>query len=169
MKTWKDWQDAEQGLREVGLAEIRRERLVGKMNEQIDAIKAQYAERLAEIDLALSATTAQLEAWCDAHRAEMQPASKKQDAGLVWKSTFGKLAFRRCPAAIEFTTKKIEKVLAALRARKLTNCIRTVEEPNKEVLLGLDDEVLAAVHCKKKPSEKFEAKPDYVEIERRSE
>lgn len=160
----KTWTDAEQMLREVGLAEIRRERLEGKMNEEISSVKARYAERLAEIDQDLGRATDLLRDWCDAHREDMQPASRKDDAGLIWKSTFGKLAFRKCPPAIEFTVKKIEKVLAALKAKKLTNCIRTVEEPNKDVLLGLDDATLAAVHCKKKPSEKFEVKPDYQEI-----
>lgn len=168
MKTWKNWQEAEQALREVGLAEIRRERLVGKMNEKIDAIKAEYADRLTDLDADLNRWHTELEIWCDAHRSEMQPASKKDDAGLVWKSTFGKLAWRKCPAAIEYTVKKVEKVLAALKAKKLTNCIRTVEEPNKDVLLGLDDVTLAAVHCRKKPSEKFEVKPDYAEIERQA-
>lgn len=167
MKSWTSWQDAEQALREIGLAEIRRDRLVGKMNEKIDAIKADYAERLTDVDADLARMKTQLEAWCDAHRGEMQPASKKRDAGVVWKSTFGKLAWRKCPAAIEFT-KKVEKVLAALKAKKLTNCIRTVEEPNKDVLLGLDAATLAAVHCRKKPSEKFEVKPDYAEIERQA-
>jgi phage host-nuclease inhibitor protein Gam len=161
------WTDAEQMLREVGLAEIRRDRLEGKMNEEISAVKARYAERLAEIDRDLERADGVLEAWCDEHRAEMKPAGKQPDAGLVWKSVWGKLAFRKCPPAIEFTVKKVEKVLAALKAKKLTNCIRTVEEPNKDVLLGLDDATLAAVHCKKKPGEKFEVKPDYKEIARK--
>lgn len=163
----KTWTDAEELLREVGLAEIRRDRLEGKMNEEIATVKARYAERLAEIDRDLERAEGVLEAFCEAHRADMKPASKKGDAGLVWKSVWGKLAFRKCPAAIEFTVKKIEKVVAALKAKKLTNCIRTVEEPNKDVLLALDDTTLAAVHCKKKPSEKFEIKPDYKEIARK--
>ena len=168
MKTWTSWQHAEQALREVGLAEIRRERLVGKMNEKLDAIKADYADRLAGLDEDLARWQSELQTWCDTHRSEMQPASKKRDAGLVWKNTLGKLAFRKCPAAIEFTVKNVEKVLAALRAKQLTTCIRTVEEPNKDVLLGLDDATLAAVHCRKKPSEKFEVKPNYAEIERQA-
>lgn len=165
----KTWTDAEQLLREVGLAEILRDRLEGKMNEELSAVKARYAERLAEIDRDLERAGGLLEQFCAAHRGEMQPAGNKPDAGLVWKSTFGKLAFRKCPPAIEFTVKKLEKVVAALKAKRLTNCIRTVEEPNKDVLLGLDDATLAAVHCKKKPSEKFEIKPDYDEIVRKDQ
>lgn len=134
------------------------------MNREIEAVKAKHAKKIASLDRKIAAVTARLAAFCDAHRADMQPASKKDDAGLVWKSTFGKLAWRKCPPAIEFTVKKVEKVLAALKAKRLTNCIRTVEEPNKDVLLGLDDATLAAVHCRKKPSEKFEVKPDYHEI-----
>lgn len=163
----KTWTEAEELLREVGLAEIRRDRLEGKMNEEIATVTARYAERLAEIDRDLERAEGVLEAFCEEHRAEMKPASKKDDAGLVWKSVWGKLAFRKCPAAIEFTVKKMEKVVAALKAKKLTTCIRTVEEPNKDVLLGLDAATLAAVHCRKKPSEKFEIKPDYKEIARK--
>lgn len=160
----KTWNDAERSLRAVGRHEIRRDLLEGKMNQEIAVAKGRYAKKIERIDRKILAVTAQLEAFCSAHRKDMQPASKKEDAGLVWKCVFGKLAWRKCPAAIEFSVKKIEKILTALKARKLTNCIRTVEEPNKDVLLGLDDETLAAVHCKKKPSEKFEVKPDYDEI-----
>lgn len=163
----KTWNEAERSLRAVGMHEIKRTRLEGEMNREIDEIKAKYSKKLARTDRKLVAVTTRLQAFCDAHRDEMQPASKKDGAGLVWKSTFGKLAWRKCPAAIEFA-KKIEKVLAALKAKKLTNCIRTVEEPNKDVLLGLDAATLAAVHCRKKPSEKFEVKPDYAEIERQA-
>ncbi len=151
-------------LREVGLAEIRRETIELKMNNEITAVKERYAGRLAPIDADIAKAVGLLEAFCREHRADMRPASKKKDAGVVFTSTFGKLAFRKCPAALEFTVKNVEKVLAALKAKRLTNCIRTVEELNKDVLLGLDDATLAAVHCKKKPSEKFEVKPDYQEI-----
>lgn len=163
----KTWNDAERSLRAVGRHQIQRDQLEGEMNGEIEAVKAKHAPKIRRIDRKITAVAARLEAWCDEHRAEMQPASKKDDAGLVWKSVWGKLAFRKCPPAIEFTVKKVEKVLAALKAKKLTNCIRTVEEPNKDVLLGLDDATLAAVHCKKKPGEKFEVKPDYKEIARK--
>lgn len=163
------WTDAENLLREVGLAEIRRETLELKLNKEILGVKERYAERLADLDRDIARATGLLESWCAEHRAEMAPAGKKADAGLVWKSAYGKLAFRKCPAAIEFTVKKVEKVLAALKAKKLTNCIRTVEEPNKDVLLGLDDATLAAVHCRKKPSEKFEVKPDYEAIAKKED
>ena len=82
----KTWTEAEELLREVGLAEIRRDRLEGKMNEEIATVTARYAERLAEIDRDLERAEGVLEAFCEEHRAEMKPASKKDDAGLVWKS-----------------------------------------------------------------------------------
>lgn len=163
----KTWTDAERSLRAVGRHQIQRDALEGEMNREIDNIKATYAPKILRIDRKIAAVSTRLELWCQSRRTEMVPASKKDDAGLVWKSVWGKLAFRKCPAAIEFTVKKIEKVVAALKAKKLTNCIRTVEEPNKDVLLALDDATLAAVHCKKKPSEKFEIKPDYKEIARK--
>lgn len=160
----KTWNEAERSLRALGLQEIHRELIEGAMNCEIDAVKLKYAKRIARFDRKITAVTARLEAFCDAHRDDMQPAGKKEGAGLVWKSTWGKLAWRKCPPAIEFTVKKVEKVLAALKAKRLTNCIRTVEEPNKDVLLSLDAATLSAVHCRKKPSEKFEAKPDHVGI-----
>lgn len=162
----KTWTDAERSLRAVGRHQIQRDALEGEMNREIDDVKATYAPKILRIDRKIAAVSARLEAWCDGHRDEMQPASKKDDAGLVWKSVWGKLAWRKCPAAIEFV-KKVEKVLAALKAKQLTNCIRTVEEPNKEMLLALDVATLAALHCKKKPSEKFEIKPDYKAIARK--
>jgi len=80
---------------------------------------------------------------------------------------FGKIAFRACPPAITFVRKNLEKVLSALKARKLWNCIRTVEEPNKESMELLDDATLRAVGASRGAAEKFEIKPDYKKIEPR--
>ena len=158
------WKHAERALRLLGLRRIERDTLEQKMNIEIDRVKAKYVTSLAALDRKTAAIERQLEAFCDAHRADMMPTSRKDDAGLVYKSAWGKLAWRKCPPAIEFTVKKLEKVLAALKAQQLTECIRTVEEPNKDVLLSLSDAQLATVHCRKKPGEKFEAKPDYTAI-----
>ncbi len=155
------WNDADECIKRIGLAQILRDRAEGKLNEAITKLKEQYAPQIERADAQLAALRDELEAWCRARRHEMTEASK--GGGLVWRGVFGKLAFRKCPPAVKLL-KKAEKVLAALEARKLTHCIRTVEEPNLEAMHMLDDATLEAVGARRQPSEKFEVKPDYQAI-----
>jgi len=158
----REWPDVDLVIEDIGRAAIARDKLEGQLNVHIADLKARFGGRIQELDQQIADWTARLEAFCAKRRGEMDVV--KGGKGCVHKGVFGKAAFRACPPAIVFT-KKAEKVLAALRARRLFDCIRTVEEPNKDVMAALDAETLAAVHAKKKPSEQFEVKPDYQAIE----
>lgn len=161
----KNWTEADAVIRLVGERQIARDRMEGVMNERIAAVKAEYENHLKGVDAEIAAAEAALEAWCVKHRDEMTPAGKDpRSSGLVWRGVFGKVAWRITPPKLTLL-KKVEKVLAALKAQRLEHCIRTVEEPNKEVLLALDDATLKTVHCQKKGGEQFEVKPDYAQIE----
>lgn len=157
----REWADVDLMIEDIGRAQIDRDKLEGGMNRRIADIKAAYHPEIAEIDAQIADWTARLEAFCERRRDEMEAV--KGGKGCVYKGVFGKAAFRACPPAIVFL-KKAEKVVAALRAKRLLDCIRTVEEPNKDVMAALDADILAAVHAKKKPSEQFEVKPDYHAI-----
>lgn len=158
----KSWSDVDEAIKQIGRWQIKRDRLEGRLNEQITKAKEAVAPQIEALDAEIARLTEQLELYCRAHRAEMQEASK--GGGLSFRGAFGKVAFRKCPPAIHLLVKNVEKVLAALKARKLTNCIRMVEEPNKEAMALLDDETLAAVGARRAPAEKFEVKPDFHAI-----
>ncbi len=157
----RDWDQVPGVIRQRGIDELALRELETAMNRELDAVKARYAREIAAQRDALTHWDAVLRLWAEAHRAEMTPASAS--GGLVYRCLFGKIAFRKLPPRIRFV-KKVEKVMAALKAARLTDCIRTTEEPNKEVLLGLDDATLKAVHVKKVDGERFEVVPDYEEI-----
>jgi phage host-nuclease inhibitor protein Gam len=158
----KTWAGADEAIQYIGLLQIKRDRLEGKMNEKLIAIKDEAYPKISELDQEILNVREGLEAWCSSHRAEMQ--QPKQGGGLTWKGAFGRAAFRKCPPSITFIVKNVQKVLAALKARKLTNCVRMVEEPNKEAMALLDEETLRAVGAKRGAEEKFEIKPDYQAI-----
>lgn len=157
----KTWQDVDEAVKEIGLLQIRRDRIEGAMNVAIAKIKDEGAGGIAPLDGQIEHLTVALHAFCDDHRSEMEQA--KKDAGLTKRGAFGKVAFRKCPPAIKLL-KKVEKVVAALQARKLTACLRLVEELNLEALHALPDAVLAEVGARRQPSEKFQVKPDYKTI-----
>jgi phage host-nuclease inhibitor protein Gam len=158
----KTWTDADAAVKHIGLLQIKRDRIEGKMNEQIIAVKDVHYPKISELDQALAAAREELETFCSARRGEMQ--QPKRGGGLTWKGAFGRVGFRKCPPSISFIVKNVEKVLAALKARKLTNCVRMAEEPNKEAMALLDEETLRAVGAKRGAEEKFEIKPDYQAI-----
>lgn len=162
MSTIKSWAEADEAIKKLGLWQIKRDRLEGELNKQITALKEKHAGTIAAADIVIADETARLEAWCDNNQGGMTPTDT---GGHTWKGAFGKLAWRKCPAAIKFTVKNLEKVVAALKARKLFNCVRTVEEPNKEAMALLDKDTLAAVGARKGADHKFEVKPDYTKIE----
>lgn len=157
----RSWTQAESALRARGQLDLRLRAVETRLNAELDAVKARHAETIDTLTGEIAAHDAALHAWAEARRDEMKRVS--EDGGLVYRCLWGKLAFRRLPPKIKFL-KKVETVLAALQAAGLRRCVRTIEEPNKEVLLALDDDTLKRVHVKKVGGQKFEVVPDYEEI-----
>jgi phage host-nuclease inhibitor protein Gam len=159
--TITNWSEVERSIRRRGRCDLAIRDLESQLNRELDAVRARYARRLAALADTVREIDEALESYAAAHRDEMGRASDA--GGLVWRCLFGKIAFRKLPPKIKFL-KTVEKVLAALKAARLTECIRTIEEPNKEVLLALDDATLKTVHVKAVGGEQFEVVPDYEEI-----
>lgn len=158
-----EWDEVDAAIRLRGQYDLKRQEIETLLNQQIETIKSRHAKDIERLDRVIADTDEALEAFAAARRDEMAKASEA--GGLVWRGLFGKVAFRKLPPKIKFT-RAVAKVLAALKAARLTDCIRTTEEPNKEVLLALDDATLKTVHAKKVGGEQFEVVPDYEEIRR---
>ena len=161
----KTWHDVDEGIRDIGLLTIQRNKLEGEFNARIATLKEKSAVNVQTLDSEIAELERHLNEFCEANREDMSRV--KGGKGLTWHGVFGKIAFRACPPAITFVRKNLQKVLSALKARKLWNCIRTVEEPNKEAMELLDASTLKAVGATRGAAEKFELKPDYKKIEQR--
>jgi len=123
----------------------------------IGDMKAKYDEHISPLLDARKVWVKALESFAKAHRKDMPGKS----ISLTW----GTLGFRAAPPAIKLLW-AVDRVIAALRLRKLVDCIRVMEEPNKDTLKLLDDDTLAAVGVKRTGGkDKFFAEPDLAKIE----
>lgn len=153
----KTWEDADDALHLLGVADIEIARGQAEMAELIASTKADYDERISGLIEARKDLVKALEAFAKAHRKDMP--------GKSIALTFGVLGFRQSPPAVKFVW-AVDRVIEALRLKKLSTCIRVIEEPNKDTLKLLDADTLAAVGSKLTGGkDKFFAEPALAKIE----
>ena len=151
------WEAADAVLRGVGRLDAEIAHDQAELAAAIGDMKAKYDEHISPLLDARKAQIKALEAFARAHRKDMPGKS----IVLTW----GTLGFRAAPPAIKLLW-AAERVIEALRLKKLVTCIRTIEEPNKDTLKLLDDDTLAAVGIKRTGGkDKFFAEPDLAKIE----
>jgi phage host-nuclease inhibitor protein Gam len=117
-------------IAEIGTLQRERVRLEAEMNDELEAVKARYnadtkpmGERIGELSLGVKL-------YCEANRAKLT------NDGRVKFHDFatGKVNWRLTPWAC--TLKKVDEVLALLKAKGLTQYIRKKEEVDKDALLA---------------------------------
>lgn len=143
--------DADRALQRIGQLQLQIEVLKAEAEAKIDTLRdvlkndsTPYLTAIADNELAL-------EQWA-AGDVKTWPA-KSLDLN------FGSLGFRKGKAAIKLKL-AVDAVLRRLRAKGMGQCIRTVEEVDKEALAAYTDEQLDLVGCKRtKPKEKFWYEP----------
>ena len=151
------WEAADAVLRGVGRLDAEIAHDQAELAAAIGDLKAKYDEHISPLLESRKAQVKALEAFAKAHRKEMPGKS----IVLTW----GRLGFRAAPPALKLLW-AADRVIAALRLRKLVLCIRTIEQPNKDALELLDDDTLAAVGVKRTGGkDKFFAEPDLSKIE----
>lgn len=139
------YDDADQVLRKIGEINRRIEAIEATANDAIDRAK-QEAKRACEPHKALRADLErQLKEFAHAHRADF---AERRSRELV----FGTLSFRRSTSIV---IKSIGDTLAALKSLGLSQCIRTVEECDKEAMRELSTETLASVGAALKETDSF--------------
>lgn len=134
------WEAANAVLRVVGELDVEITRAQAELAEEMAKTKADYETAISERQAHRKTLIAALEAFAKAHKKEMPGKS----INLTW----GTLGFRAGKATIKFLW-EADRIIAALRLRNLTDCIRVTEEPNKDDLHLLEEATLEKVGCKK--------------------
>ncbi|GEM_PF-4764688 len=116
----------------------------------IAAANARMVERTAQFRRNIEVDEVALEQWARTDRATLfLPGTK------ILELTRGAVGFRLPRGRIKLLL-AVENIIGKLKAKRMTDCIRTTEEPNLERLWNYDDERLAEVGCRRtKPKEKF--------------
>jgi phage host-nuclease inhibitor protein Gam len=139
----KTLDDADAALAEI--AGLRRHLALveSSMNEDIDAVKKRAAEEAEPVRQQIAALEQRLLRFTDYHRDELFSGGRKTLA-----LAFGSLGYRASTKLKLLAKWTWDRVLQELRDAQRYDCIRVKEEPDKEILKGLDPEYLKTLGCK---------------------
>ncbi len=110
-----------------------RTKIEADMNDELSGIRGQFEGLAAPHAQAIADLSKGVQAWCEAHRAELTQNGKTKTVSL----SSGEVKWRLTPSKVSI--KGEEAVLALLAARKLERFTRVKTEINKEAILNEPD------------------------------
>jgi len=132
-------------------------RLEARRDEQLQKVRTDYDPAVSEAAARVASLTLIAEKYAEEHRAELLPGKEKSAQTAL--AIFG---FRLGPPTLKLLSRQWswEKVLEALKERKLTALIRVKHEPDKDAMKAqLDAGQLAAVGCRSVQDDAFFVEP----------
>ena len=144
------WEEVDQKLRRMGEIDIATEKIEGDMTLRINEIRANYEKEVEFLRAERQALEDAINAFADDHKEEFAKTRSKE-------LMFGFVAYR---IVKKIVIRSNDACVAALRALRLDQYIRTIYEPNKEAMADLDDNQLAKVGAKRKIDDKFRIEPN---------
>lgn len=148
------WDEVDQKLRRIGEIQIALEKIEGDMTLRINDIRQDYEQESETLKTERQELENSITSFSEFHKDEFAKTRSKD-------LTFGYVAYR---VVRKIVIRSNEACVAALRALKLDQYIRTVEEPNKEAMADLEDNQLAKVGAKRKVEDKFRIEPNIERI-----
>lgn len=141
----QSWDEVDANLAEIAKADRELTIIEGAANEQIEEIRKAIKEHSQPVLDKKGALELQIKEYCEANRVEFAKVKTKA-------LTFGEVGFR---LSTRIVIKRIAETLQALKDLSLTQCIRIKEEPDKEAMKALTDELLAEVGAGRKVDNTF--------------
>jgi phage host-nuclease inhibitor protein Gam len=134
---FKTWADVDDALKKIAEAELDLVDIEGEMNKQIQGIKLTASQEAEPINDRIASLGKDIKAFVEEHRDELDGKTKMLN--------FGKTGFRLSTKVVLPKPKeKLAAIIKSLKARKMTDCIVTVENINKDVLKSkyTEDEII---------------------------
>ena len=117
-------------IRTIGDLQRQITRITADMNDAIAAITAQHQPELDRLGGDVKRLQVGVQAWCEAHRAEITNDNKVKFANFLT----GEVTWRQRPPSVKIT--KAEVVIKCLKALGLSRYLRTKEEIDKDAILA---------------------------------
>lgn len=129
--------DAMRDIKTIGDLQRELGRIEADINDQIADITKKAAPRIEQLRERLTELQAGVQTWCEANRDSL--CGKGKTANLVT----GEVAWRVRPPSVSLprAKEKVEALILLLRAKKLTDFIRTKDEINKDAILADKEKV----------------------------
>lgn len=148
------WDELDQKLRRMGEIDIAVLKLEGEMTLRINEIRAEYETRAEGLKYERLTIEGGIVAFVEDHKDEFAKTRSKE-------LTFGVIAFR---VVKKIVIRSIKATIAAMHALHLEQYIRTIEEPDKELMVDLDDNTLSKIGAVRKVDDKLRIEPNIERI-----
>lgn len=152
-------EEAAEFIRMIGIAQRERQRVEARLNDDVEALKAQ-AERVAKhLALMIESLAQGLEIWAAANRDALTEGGKRKTAELAT----GELRWRMTPPAVAI--KSAKAVISALMTHGLDRFLRRKIEVDKEAILKEPEAVAGIAGLAISQREEFVIVPNETKLE----
>jgi len=148
------WEQVDEALKRMGEIDIAISKIEGDMTLRINEIKAEAEAKVEAIRSERKALEKMVTAFAESKKDEFLKTRTKE-------LTFGVISFR-------VTTKIIIRAkkacVAAMEALGLDGYLRIVKEPDKDLMLNLDDATLARIGASRKIEDRLKIEPNIEKV-----
>lgn len=148
------WDHVDACLRHMGETDIAIEKIQGDMTLRINEIKAAAEAKAEGLKKARKDLEEAITNFCEKHKDEF---AKKRSREL----TFGVIAYK---VTTKIVVRAKKACVAAMEALGLSQYLRVEKEPDKELMLNLDDQTLAKIGASRKIEDKLRIEPAIEKI-----
>lgn len=141
----ENWAAVDDVLREIGEIDLQIESMEAELTRQVARLKEDLAFRARPMAERKAMLERLVKEFTEAHREGLDGKKTKE-------LNFGKLGFRLSTRVV---IKSVKSVLAALRAKGMTDCISVKESVDKEALKKYDEAAIESVGASLKKEDVF--------------
>jgi phage host-nuclease inhibitor protein Gam len=145
MLVFRNWDEVNQAIKEIGDIERRISTIENDMNERINSIKAESERDSASLLDRKTKLEKNVQEFTESYSNEFITAKSK-------KLLYGTVGFRKTAT---ITIRNIKAIIEACKQNKMLDCITVTEKLNKEELEKYDDASLLKIGAKRKVGDKF--------------
>jgi phage host-nuclease inhibitor protein Gam len=151
--------EVETGIRNIGRAQRKMQRIEAEMNDELAAIKERFEKQAKPHREEIERLQKGVQAWCEANRDQITNGGKTKTVAF----TTGEINWRTRPPSCGI--RGAEAVMDALKRLGLSRFIRSKEEINKEAILNEPDAVKGVAGISIVQGEDFNIEPFGDELE----
>ncbi len=148
------WEDIDSSLRRMGEIDIAVEKIQGDMTLKINEVKEMAALKSEGLKKERKTLEEAITAFCEARKEEF---AKKRSKEL----TFGVIAYK---VTTKIVIRAKKACVAAMEALGLQQYLRIEKNPDKDLMLNLDEQTLVKVGATKKTEDSLRIEPAIEKI-----
>ncbi|MDP4092576.1 MAG: host-nuclease inhibitor Gam family protein [Bacillota bacterium] len=142
---FRNWDEVNQALKELGDIDRRVTRLEADMNSKINDIKADFERDATPLINRKEQLEKNVQAFTECYQEEFVASKSK-------KFLYGTVGFRKTSNIV---VRNVKAIIEAIKQNKMDDCLIITEKINKEELEKYDDKSLEKIGAKRNIKDKF--------------